>query len=133
MTPALISIFSHLKGKNQAMQKGGENNPADGFAQHMQGKSAAQSEFSRSKTMKEQREFLPIYSVKYDLMNVIRENNVVVIVGETGSGKTTQLSQYFHEEGTSPSDHFVFVRHVLQPENASASHTFPNSSPDSGF
>lgn len=34
-------------------------------------------------------------------MSVIRENNVVVIVGETGSGKTTQLTQYLHEEGFS--------------------------------
>ena len=35
------------------------------------------------------------------LLNVIRENNVVIIVGETGSGKTTQLTQYLHEEGYS--------------------------------
>jgi len=34
-------------------------------------------------------------------LNVIRENNVVIIVGETGSGKTTQLTQYLHEEGYS--------------------------------
>jgi pre-mRNA-splicing factor ATP-dependent RNA helicase DHX38/PRP16 len=26
-------------------------------------------------------------------------NPVVVVVGETGSGKTTQLTQYLHEEG----------------------------------
>lgn len=32
-------------------------------------------------------------------MNVIRENHVVIIIGETGSGKTTQLTQYLHEEG----------------------------------
>lgn len=32
---------------------------------------------------------------------MIRENNVVIIVGETGSGKTTQLTQYLHEEGYS--------------------------------
>ncbi len=32
-------------------------------------------------------------------MNVIRENNIVIIIGETGSGKTTQLTQYLHEEG----------------------------------
>lgn len=32
-------------------------------------------------------------------MSIIRENNVVVIVGETGSGKTTQLTQYLLEEG----------------------------------
>ncbi|PON50620.1 hypothetical protein PanWU01x14_221530 [Parasponia andersonii] len=30
---------------------------------------------------------------------VICENQVVVIVGETGSGKTTQLTQYLHEDG----------------------------------
>ena len=30
---------------------------------------------------------------------VIAENQVIVIVGETGSGKTTQLTQYMMEEG----------------------------------
>lgn len=29
----------------------------------------------------------------------MRENQVVVVVGETGSGKTTQLTQYLHEDG----------------------------------
>ena len=38
-------------------------------------------------------------------MRIIRDNRsiivnlVVVIVGETGSGKTTQLTQYLYEEG----------------------------------
>ena len=27
------------------------------------------------------------------LLRVIRENNIVIVVGETGSGKTTQLTQ----------------------------------------
>ncbi|KAL9322938.1 hypothetical protein ACSQ67_010991 [Phaseolus vulgaris] len=31
--------------------------------------------------------------------HVVRENQVVVVVGETGSGKTTQLTQYLHEDG----------------------------------
>jgi pre-mRNA-splicing factor ATP-dependent RNA helicase DHX38/PRP16 len=35
------------------------------------------------------------------LLNVIRENNVIIVVGETGSGKTTQLTQYLHEDGYS--------------------------------
>jgi len=30
---------------------------------------------------------------------VIRDNRIVVIVGETGSGKTTQLTQYLYESG----------------------------------
>lgn len=33
------------------------------------------------------------------VLNVIRENSIVIIIGETGSGKTTQLTQYLHEEG----------------------------------
>ena len=52
-------------------------------------KNEAVSEFSKSKSIKEQREFLPIYSVRDDLVTVIRDNRIVVIVGETGSGKTT--------------------------------------------
>ena len=31
--------------------------------------------------------------VPLQLLRVIRENNVVIVVGETGSGKTTQLTQ----------------------------------------
>lgn len=57
------------------------------------------SSFSRSKTLREQREYLPAFSVREDLLRVIRENQVVIVVGETGSGKTTQLTQYLYEEG----------------------------------
>lgn len=32
-----------------------------------------------------------MYAVRDELLNVIRENTVVIIVGETGSGKTTQV------------------------------------------
>ena len=72
------------------------------FSTHMSSeKTAARSEFAKTKTMKQQREFLPVYGSREDLMHVIRENNVVVVVGETGSGKTTQMTQYMHEEGYS--------------------------------
>lgn len=40
-----------------------------------------------------------IYQVRKELLKVIADSNIVVIVGETGSGKTTQLTQYLHEEG----------------------------------
>ena len=72
------------------------------FSTHMSSeKAVARSEFAKTKTMKQQREFLPVYGSREDLMHVIRENNVVVVVGETGSGKTTQMTQYMHEEGYS--------------------------------
>lgn len=60
---------------------------------------AGSSLFSQMKSIQEQREYLPIYSVRDELLSVIRENQVTIIVGETGSGKTTQLTQYLYEEG----------------------------------
>ncbi|PKS10591.1 hypothetical protein jhhlp_002345 [Lomentospora prolificans] len=63
------------------------------------GKSGGASSFSQTKSLREQREFLPAFSVREDLLRVIRENQVVIVVGETGSGKTTQLTQYLYEEG----------------------------------
>ncbi|XP_006822620.1 pre-mRNA-splicing factor ATP-dependent RNA helicase PRP16-like [Saccoglossus kowalevskii] len=71
------------------------------FADHMKNKTEATSDFARDKSLREQRQYLPIFAVKAKLSSVIRDNNVVVIVGETGSGKTTQLTQYLHEEGFS--------------------------------
>ncbi|XP_075489765.1 pre-mRNA-splicing factor ATP-dependent RNA helicase DEAH7-like [Primulina tabacum] len=67
------------------------------FAQHLK-KGEAVSEFAKSKTISQQRQYLPIFSVREELLQVIRENQVVVVVGETGSGKTTQLTQYLHED-----------------------------------
>jgi ATP-dependent RNA helicase DHX8/PRP22 len=52
-----------------------------------------------NKSIKEQRESLPVYRLKNELMKAIAENQVLVVVGETGSGKTTQMTQYMVELG----------------------------------
>ena len=49
--------------------------------------------------IKEQRMSLPIYKLKRDLIQAVNENQVLVVIGETGSGKTTQITQYLAEEG----------------------------------
>ena len=54
------------------------------FASHLQDKTAAQSEFSATNSVAAQRQYLPIYTCKDELMRVIRDNPVVVIVGQTG-------------------------------------------------
>ncbi|KAK9090147.1 hypothetical protein Sjap_023324 [Stephania japonica] len=69
------------------------------FSKHMKEKGEAVSDFAKTKTISQQRQYLPIYSVRDELLQVIRENQVIVVVGETGSGKTTQLTQYLHEDG----------------------------------
>jgi pre-mRNA-splicing factor ATP-dependent RNA helicase DHX16 len=47
------------------------------------------------------RESLPIFQYRDELLAAIRDYQVLVIVGETGSGKTTQIPQYLHEIGYS--------------------------------
>ena len=69
------------------------------FADHMKVDQEKKSEFAKSKTLKQQREFLPVYACRHELLKIVRDNSVIIIVGETGSGKTTQLTQYLHEDG----------------------------------
>ncbi|KAL3914226.1 MAG: hypothetical protein SGILL_006188 [Bacillariaceae sp.] len=52
-----------------------------------------------NKSIKDQRESLPIYRLKKELMAAIANNQVLVVIGETGSGKTTQMTQYLDELG----------------------------------
>lgn len=45
----------------------------------------------------ETRQRLPIYQYKQQIIDLISSNQISIIIGETGSGKTTQLCQYIHE------------------------------------
>ena len=86
-------------GDSAAAMPGEEvKNGGSKFASHLK-KDTGSSNFSRSKTLKEQREYLPAFAVREELMRVIRDNQVVICVGQTGSGKTTQLTQFLYEEG----------------------------------
>ncbi|KAK9464417.1 putative ATP-dependent rna helicase dhx8 [Lipomyces arxii] len=50
-------------------------------------------------SIKEQRESLPVYKLRQELIDAIREHPLLIVVGDTGSGKTTQITQYLMEEG----------------------------------
>lgn len=54
---------------------------------------------ARTEEMQKQREELPIVKEEDRIMEAIRGNSVVVICGETGSGKTTQVGQFLWEAG----------------------------------
>ncbi|KRX98310.1 putative pre-mRNA-splicing factor ATP-dependent RNA helicase mog-5 [Trichinella pseudospiralis] len=52
-----------------------------------------------SMTILEQRQSLPIYKLRGELVKAVSENQILIVIGETGSGKTTQITQYLAEEG----------------------------------
>ncbi|XP_021285972.1 DExH-box ATP-dependent RNA helicase DExH7, chloroplastic isoform X1 [Herrania umbratica] len=62
-----------------------------------------QEEESRKKTPKykemlKTRAALPIAGLKNDILQLLKENNVLVVCGETGSGKTTQVPQFILDD-----------------------------------
>ncbi|KAL5124690.1 DExH-box ATP-dependent RNA helicase DExH1 [Glycine soja] len=50
------------------------------------------------KEMKSFREKLPAFKMKSEFLKAVQENQVLVVSGETGCGKTTQLPQFLLEE-----------------------------------
>ncbi|PRW59127.1 pre-mRNA-splicing factor ATP-dependent RNA helicase DHX16 isoform A [Chlorella sorokiniana] len=54
------------------------------------------SEFEQ---IQEARKLLPMFPYRDDLLKAVEEHQVIIIVGETGSGKTTQIPQYLYEAG----------------------------------
>lgn len=54
---------------------------------------------SRNEKIQESRLKLPILGEEQTIMEAISENSIVLLAGETGSGKTTQVPQFLYEAG----------------------------------
>ncbi|CAB4062845.1 DHX16 [Lepeophtheirus salmonis] len=50
-------------------------------------------------SIEETKKSLPVYPFRKSLIEAINEHQVLIIEGETGSGKTTQIPQYLYEAG----------------------------------
>ncbi|KAK6133908.1 hypothetical protein DH2020_032337 [Rehmannia glutinosa] len=55
--------------------------------------------FARRQKIEQHRKALPIAAVQKRLLEEVSNNDILIIVGETGSGKTTQLPQYLFNGG----------------------------------
>ena len=59
---------------------------------------------NRPDGIQEIRSHLPVYGMEFEVMDAVRNHDVTIICGETGSGKSTQVPQFLYESGlTSPS------------------------------
>ncbi|RHY25140.1 hypothetical protein DYB32_008503 [Aphanomyces invadans] len=74
-------------------------------------------QWEAQQSMKEVRESLPIFAWKKTILDNLRKHRVLILVGETGSGKTTQLPQYVLESHmTAPHKRIA----VTQPRRVAA-------------
>ena len=49
--------------------------------------------------IQQEKQNLPIYEYKQEILKLIKDKQILIIEGETGSGKTTQIPQYLYENG----------------------------------
>lgn len=56
-------------------------------------------EVDRSDEIQKARLKLPILAEEQQIMEIINDNSIIIIAGETGSGKTTQVPQFLYEAG----------------------------------
>ncbi|CAL1293297.1 unnamed protein product [Larinioides sclopetarius] len=69
------------------------------WKKHISGGSKASYGKKTHLTILEQRQSLPIYKLKNELIKAVSDNQILIVIGETGSGKTTQMTQYLAEAG----------------------------------
>lgn len=74
--------------------------PSTSLTQHLQhSKPSKAITVTRPPEVEEARLLLPIVTEEQPIMEAVLLNHVVVICGETGSGKTTQVPQFLYEAG----------------------------------
>lgn len=94
-----------------------EDLPGDDDEDSLGNDESDQPQTTQFKEIDDVRKSLPVYGYREDFLKLLDENQALIVVGETGSGKTTQLPQYLHESGYSK-DGKVIAR--TQPRRVAA-------------
>ncbi|KAM1497937.1 hypothetical protein ACFXTH_020951 [Malus domestica] len=93
-----------MKSPNRQFSAGNGNGNVDALA-------------TKRKALAQHRKSLPIASVENRLIEEVRKHDTLIIVGETGSGKTTQLPQFLFNAGFSGDGKVIGV---TQPRRVAA-------------
>lgn len=78
-----------------------QSNPMDmpEWKRHITGGTKASYGKKTALSIMEQRQSLPISKLKDEFLEATKNNQILIVIGETGSGKTTQMTQYLAEAG----------------------------------
>ncbi|CCW66337.1 unnamed protein product [Phytomonas sp. Hart1] len=72
---------------------------------------------SRYQSLQKQRQSLPAFGLRDNIINILNVNDVVIVCGATGCGKTTQVPQIIFDAHIFPSDSIIVC---TQPRRISA-------------
>ncbi|XP_020259877.1 DExH-box ATP-dependent RNA helicase DExH1 [Asparagus officinalis] len=75
--------------------------PKEKFSLELRDMQISKKSTPSARAMQSFREKLPAYKVKEEFLKAVADNQVLVVSGETGCGKTTQLPQFILEEEVS--------------------------------
>ncbi|KAJ7746662.1 P-loop containing nucleoside triphosphate hydrolase protein [Mycena metata] len=79
--------------------KPGTTAPGSSLDRETEGEGYAVSSAISTLSVQSQRERLPIFKHRDKLLYAVEKHGVIIVVGQTGCGKTTQLPQYLLESG----------------------------------
>eukprot|EP00045_Choanoeca_perplexa_P014801 m.176469 g.176469 ORF g.176469 m.176469 type:complete len:700 (+) comp16799_c0_seq4:1310-3409(+) len=72
---------------------------------------------NRAYSLSQQRARLPVFEAREKILYMLEKYQTLIVVGETGSGKSTQIPQYLHEAGWTSDGRVVAC---LQPRRVAA-------------
>ena len=72
------------------------------------------------KQLLDQRSKLPIFSRRMEILKAVKENQVIVISGETGCGKSTQVTQFLLDQALESRNGSAFYTICTQPRRIAA-------------
>ena len=78
---------------------------------------------TRPEVIEKARYDLPVSAMEFEIMDAIRNNDVTILCGETGSGKSTQVPQFLYEGGfsvNSSDSSKSFLIGITQPRRVAA-------------